>query len=56
MAELLAHHKAATAANRYRSLQQLFKFLVEDGEIRESPMARMHTSSRHTARITSMAR
>jgi len=41
MAELLTQHKAATAANRYRSLQQLFKFLVEDGEIRESPMARM---------------
>ena len=41
MAELLAHHKAATAANRYRSLQQFFKFLVEDGEIRDSPMARM---------------
>ena len=39
--ELLAHHKAATAANRYRSVQQFFKFLVEDGEIRESPMARM---------------
>ena len=39
--DLLTRFKATTAANRYRSLQQFFKFLVEDGEIRESPMARM---------------
>ena len=31
----------ATAANRYRSLQAFFKFLLEDGEIKESPMTRM---------------
>jgi site-specific recombinase XerD len=38
---LLDTAKPATAANRYRSLQAFFKYLVEDGEIRESPMARM---------------
>lgn len=41
IADLLTRFKATTAANRYRSLQQFFKFLVEDGEIRESPMAWM---------------
>ncbi len=41
IADLLTRHKATTAANRYRSLQQFWKFLVEDGEIKESPMARM---------------
>lgn len=35
------HQKQATAANRYRSLQSFFKFLVEDGEITRSPMERM---------------
>ncbi len=39
--DLVTRFKATTAANRYRSLQQFFKFLVEDGEIKESPMARM---------------
>jgi site-specific recombinase XerD len=37
----LARLKPASAANRYRSLQQLFRWLVDEGEIRESPMARM---------------
>jgi site-specific recombinase XerD len=37
----LVKHKPTTAANRYRSLQQYFRWLVEEGEIRESPMARM---------------
>ena len=41
IADLLERYTPATAANRYRSLQQFFKFLVEDGEIRESPMAKM---------------
>ena len=41
IADLLTRFKATTAANRYRSLQQFFKFLIEDGEIKESPMARM---------------
>jgi site-specific recombinase XerD len=39
--ELLARWKPATANNRYRALQQFFRFLVEEGEIAESPMARM---------------
>lgn len=30
-----------TAANRYRSLQQFFKFLVDEGEIKNSPMDKM---------------
>lgn len=32
----------ATVAKHYRSLQQLFRFLVEDDEIEVSPMAKMH--------------
>jgi site-specific recombinase XerD len=34
-------HRPATVANRYRSLQQVFRWLVGEDEIRESPMARM---------------
>jgi site-specific recombinase XerD len=41
-ADLHKRVSAATAAKHYRSLQQLFKFLVEDGEITSSPMERMH--------------
>jgi len=41
IADLLEHHRPATAANRFRSLQQFFKWLAEEGEIKESPMARM---------------
>lgn len=41
VAHLLSRWKPATANNRYRGLQQFWKFLLEDGEIRESPMARM---------------
>ena len=33
--------KPSSAANRYRSLQQFFRWLVDEGEITESPMARM---------------
>jgi site-specific recombinase XerD len=40
--ELLGKFRPATAANRYRSLQQFFRWLVEEGEIPASPMARMH--------------
>jgi site-specific recombinase XerD len=40
-ADLHQRVAAATAAKHYRSLQQLFKFLVEDGEITASPMERM---------------
>ena len=37
----LSKHKASSAATRYRSLQAFFKWLVVEGEIQESPMARM---------------
>jgi site-specific recombinase XerD len=37
----LARFTATTAAVRFRSLQQFFRFLVEDWEITESPIARM---------------
>lgn len=38
---LLDRWKPATANNRYRGLQSFFRWLVEEGEIGESPMARM---------------
>lgn len=34
-------HSASTAANRYRSLRQLFRWLEEEGEVPASPMNRM---------------
>jgi site-specific recombinase XerD len=37
----LARWKPATAAVRYRSLQQLFKWLTDEGELSTNPMARM---------------
>lgn len=37
----LGRWRPATAANRYRSLQQLFGWLLEEGEIERSPMERM---------------
>lgn len=39
--DLLARWKPATASNRYRALVRFFAYLVEEGEIVESPMARM---------------
>jgi len=39
--ELLAKWKPATASNRYRALHRYFKWLVEEGEMKDSPMARM---------------
>ncbi len=41
LAELTDRVSPATVAKHYRSLQQLFRWLVEDGEITASPMARM---------------
>lgn len=38
---LIDTRSAATALNRYASLRQYFKWLDEEGEIPESPMARM---------------
>lgn len=37
----LARWKPTTASVRFRALQQLFRWLVEEGELTESPMARM---------------
>jgi len=39
--QLLETRKPATASNRYRALQVFFRWLVEEGERRESPMAKM---------------
>jgi site-specific recombinase XerD len=39
--DILHRWTAATALNRYQGLRQFFRFLAEDGEITESPMARM---------------
>lgn len=41
IADLLARWKPNTANNRYRGLQQFFKWCEEEGEVKESPMARM---------------
>lgn len=38
---LVDNRSAATAAQRFASLQQLMKFLEEEGEVTASPMARM---------------
>jgi site-specific recombinase XerD len=39
--DLLEKWKPATANNRYRGLQNFFKFLLDDGEIQQNPMARL---------------
>ena len=39
--DLLEHKAPATAHNRYRGCQAFFNWLVEEGEIRSSPMERM---------------
>jgi site-specific recombinase XerD len=41
LGDMLERLSAATAAKNYRSLQQLFKWLLDDGEIPRSPMERM---------------
>ena len=41
IAHLLARFKPATAANRYRALGTFFRWLVDEGEIAVSPMAKM---------------
>ena len=41
LADLGDRVSPATTAKHYRSLQQLFRWLVEDGEITDSPMSRM---------------
>src|SRR5438105_1037315 len=39
--DVLARCKPATASNRFRALQQFFGYLLDEGEIDHSPMARM---------------
>jgi site-specific recombinase XerD len=39
--DILTRRKATTAAVRYRSVQQLFRWLSDEGEITESPMRNM---------------
>lgn len=41
IADQVARWRPATAANRYRSVQQFFKWAQEEGEIKSSPMANM---------------
>lgn len=41
MADQVERHAAATAATRFRCLQQFFRFAVGEGELRVSPMASM---------------
>ena len=41
IADLLEKYRPATANNRYRGLQRYFKWLTEEGEIPDNPMARM---------------
>lgn len=38
--DILARFKATTAVVRFKSLQQFFRWLLEEGEITESPTAR----------------
>jgi site-specific recombinase XerD len=38
LVDVMRHHKASTAATRYQALRVFFRFLVEEGEIAESPM------------------
>src|SRR5438128_2001952 len=47
--DVLARFKPATAANKYRGLQQFFNFLVDEGEITASPMERMKPADRPEA-------
>ena len=41
LADLLERRRPATANNRYRALCQFFLFLVDYGELPDSPMAKM---------------
>lgn len=51
LADLLASGRAAgTAAIRHRDLQVFFKWAVEEGELRESPMARVKAPATVAAR------
>jgi len=41
LADIMERFKPATAANKFRSLQQFFRWLLEEGEIIEGPMRNM---------------
>jgi site-specific recombinase XerD len=41
IADQLRRYKSATAANRYRAFQTFFRWMVDEGEISSSPMAKM---------------
>jgi site-specific recombinase XerD len=41
IADILTRAKPATASNRYRALQQFFKWAVDEGDIPASPMVKM---------------
>jgi len=45
LADFLEHHKASTTDTRYQSLRVFFNFLVDEGEITASPIARMKRRS-----------
>ncbi|HEX8219917.1 MAG TPA: hypothetical protein VF914_12005 [Chloroflexia bacterium] len=38
--DLLTRYKPATAGNRYRAMNSFFKWCMEEGEIKRSPMER----------------
>ena len=46
MEDQLANWKPATAANRYSGIRPFFTWLVEEGELRESPMVRIRKPRR----------
>lgn len=41
LVDLAARRSASTVATRFRGLQQFFRWLTEEGEVEQSPMARM---------------
>ncbi len=41
IADQLVRHKATTAHNRFRGVQAFFRWALEEGLVKESPMARM---------------
>ena len=41
VAYLLTRYRPATASNRYRALQTFFRWMVDEGEVASSPMAKM---------------
>ncbi len=41
IADLLEHGKPSSAANRFRSVQAFFKWAIDEGEVKVSPMVKM---------------